>query len=343
MTALAEHNLDQTDRAMLQQLQQSFPLEPQPWTWLGRYLSIPAAEARQRVWMLRTRGLIRQISAIYDTRRLGYQSTLVAARISESRIDDAAAVVSTHPGVSHNYRREAIYNLWFTLAVPPDRVLEDELDELRRRAGLETVHALPAVRTFRIGVQFDLGAGSRAGQVTGAHPATTACNDGEEERCRLSERDKRFIAVTQDDLPIVPQPFEPWCKQLNVSMDELCEWMLKMQRRRVMRRFGAVLRHRQLGFTANAMVVWQVPAAHIEVAGERAAAFDEVTHCYERPTAPDWPYNLYTMIHAQSTETCEAVANQLWQELLDLQIPRPHLIYSTKEYKKQRVRYFVSQ
>jgi DNA-binding Lrp family transcriptional regulator len=140
------------DAWLLDALQRDFPMETRPWDALAqRRAGLSGGQVLGRVRALREDGIIRQISPIYSsTHALGYCSALVAARVREARLDAAADVVSAHPGVSHNYRREAEYNLWFTLATPPGRDFEAELARLADRAGLERYRPLPTLRTFHM-------------------------------------------------------------------------------------------------------------------------------------------------------------------------------------------------
>lgn len=332
--------LDDLDRWLLDELQSTFPIERRPWDAIAsRRGGLSGDQVLERVKALKDAGLIRQISPIFDTRALGYTSTLVAARVDESRLDEAAAVVSAHRGVSHNYRREAEFNLWFTLAVPPGADLGAELDELARAAGLDAARPLPTEKTFHIGVKLDM-SGPRK-------PRRPSMDDDEPTThtaapVALCDFDKRAIRVTQDDLPPADQPFDAACEALGVQFDELKQWFEKMKRTGALRRFAAILRHRSAGFTANGMVTWIIPPQHIDAAGRIAARFDAVSHCYQRPAYDDWPYNLYTMVHARTTESCEQTVDRIADALAPLGVTRRRILYSTHEYKKARVRYFES-
>ena len=135
MTPADPDPLDDLDRELLNAVQWDFPLEPRPYAVLGDRLGIPEPEVRARVAKVKDAGVLRQLSAIFDTRALGYTSALVAAKVDPDRIDDAAAVVSKHPGVSHNYKRNHAYNLWYTVAVPPGDSLQEHVDVLHRTSG----------------------------------------------------------------------------------------------------------------------------------------------------------------------------------------------------------------
>src|SRR5947208_2596428 len=118
-------DIDPVDSQLLNLLQTQIPLVERPFAVLGQQAGISEAEALERVKRLRNpappaRPIIRQISAIFDSKSLGYETTLVAAKIAEDKLDAAAAIINKHPGVSHNYRRNHAFNLWYTLAVPPD-------------------------------------------------------------------------------------------------------------------------------------------------------------------------------------------------------------------------------
>jgi len=333
----SETVLDELDKQLLNELQFDFPLARSPWQALGKSLGLTGTQVLTRVKNLKATGIIRQISAIFDTKALGYTSTLAAARVPEGRLDEAAAVVSRHPGVSHNYKREAEFNLWFTLAVPPGESLDEQLMRLADDARFEDFLTLPTIRTFRIGVKLDLGGGRQAEKIepppANHHRRTVPIT--------LTESDRAYIRALQEDLPLFDQPFEQPCLELGAGFDALKSWMQKMQEAGVMRRFAAILRHRQAGFVANGMVVWRVPDEHIEHAGRLAAQAPEVSHCYQRPSSEAWPYNLYTMIHARSESDCQRVIDRLTDGLTPLGLTAHRTLYSSTEYKKQRVRYFM--
>ncbi len=329
--------MDELDKQLLNRMQFDFPLSDSPWQAMGHELGLTAQEVLVRVKALKATGIIRQVSAIFDTKMLGYTGTLAAARVPEERLQEAADVVSQHPGVSHNYRRDAEFNLWFTLAVPPGESLDEHMKQLAKDAKFEDYLPLPTIRTFRIGVKLDVG-GDQPGK-PGAAPRPR--HQSHKDPVELTETDKAYIRALQEDLPLVDQPFEQACQEAGVGFDELCAWMKKMQDAGVMRRFAAILRHRQAGFTANGMAVWRVPDQHIEEAGKIAADAPEVSHCYQRPCSDAWPYNLYTMIHARSEEECQAVIDRIKQDLAPFGVTGERTLYSSTEFKKQRVKYFT--
>lgn len=156
----------------------------------------------------------------------------------------------------------------------------------------------------------------------------------------LSPQEIEIVRLLQGDIPLTERPFADLAGQLNISEADLLDNIQRLQERGIIRRFGAILRHRQAGMQANAMVVWSIPEAEVERVGRKLAAFAAVTHCYQRPTALDWPYNLYTMVHARTQMECAALV----QELAAVAGQAEHrLLYGLEEFKKTSMRYFAEE
>lgn len=292
------------------------------------------AEVIQRVGALKRKHVVRQISAIFDTRRLGYKTSLVAMAFSPERLHRAALTINRHPGVSHNYARERHeFNLWFTLAVPPYESLEETIEEMARRTGALRTRLLPTIRFYKIGVNFDMV--KEEGAAVAYEPDNPNWNKAEP----VTPSEVAVIRELQEDLPLEHRPFEAMAGRLGLTQREVFSKAGEFQGRGIMRRYSAVLHHRRAGFMANAMTVWRVDdPAKKESVGKALAGSRWVTHCYERPIYPDWPYSHFAMIHATSRERCEDVARELSQAS---GVTDYLLLYSTREYKKTRVRYFV--
>ena len=337
--AAAPPERDELDQRLLNELQAAFPLVDRPFEEIGRRLGLDGAAVLARVARLKTAKVIRQISAIFDSRQLGYQSSLVAMKFAPEDLEAGAAIINLHPGVSHNYKRSHAYNLWFTLAVPPGKDLAAEVDLLAAKALPLQTWMLPTIKLFKIGVNLDM---------TGEAPATATETETESiglragarggERAPLTADEQAAVAVLQRDLAVVATPFAPLAAELGWTTARLLAMAADLEQRGYMRRFAAVLHHRTAGFRANAMAVWVVPPERIAAVGAQMAAFKAVSHCYQRPTYADWPYSVFTMIHGHHASDCEAVVAAISQAT---GITEHALLYSTKEYKKTRVRYFV--
>jgi siroheme decarboxylase len=329
---------DPLDIKLLGLLQAEVPVAENPFAGLAHRVGASEKEVLERVQQMKTAKVIRQISAIFDTRSLGYESSLVAARVGSSRVDEAAAIISQHPGVSHNYLRSHSFNLWYTIAVSPlsKLGLEKTVSVLHRLSGAESTRLLPTLKLFKIGVKFDVGGESRPDDLD----AVVYTEKNRASDTALTPVEIEFVRVMQRDLPITPTPFVDHAKELGITLPALQALHHQFLDSGKMRRFAAVLHHRQAGFSANAMGVWAVPGddAQVNRVGELMATFRAVSHCYRRPSYPDWPYNVFTMIHGKTRDECE-------QSLAAIAAKtgiRDHgALYSTKEYKKVRVRYFT--
>jgi len=155
----------------------------------------------------------------------------------------------------------------------------------------------------------------------------------------LSELEKKIIASIQEDMTVTERPYLNIARDLGISEDELLEKLKDLCRRGVIRRFGATLRHQRTGFTANAMVAWRVDEDRIEAVGQKLAAFQQVSHCYRRNPSRDWPYNLYTMVHANDEQACRKIARKMSQAV---SVEDYSLLFSREELKKTSMVYFPS-
>jgi DNA-binding Lrp family transcriptional regulator len=330
--------LQDLDRELLNAVQWDFPLTEEPYAALAERMDLTERALRDRVARLKDLGVLRQLSAIFDTRALGYNSALVAAKIDPDRVDEAAAVVSEHPGVSHNYKRNHAYNLWYTIAVPPGDSLDDHVDVLHRESGALVTRKLPTLKLYKIGVKLDM---------TGATAADARAEVLEHEKPErrldmvaptLSALEIAAIGVVQEDLPLVERPFAAQGELIGCSESDVLDMLRSFKERKLMRRFAAVMNHRNAGFKANAMGVWAVPEEELEELGPAMAGFAAVSHCYRRPTYDDWPYSVFTMIHGRTARDCEATVEAIRAET---GVDEFALLWSIKEYKKVRVRYFT--
>ena len=337
MTTATTQTFDEIDKALLTEVQKAFPVDHRPFQVLGEKLGISEQECLERISRLKATKVIRQLSAIFDTRAIGYQSTLAAMKVDTSRVDEAAEIVNQHPGVSHNYKRNDPFNIWFTVAVPPSDSLEQVVNILHALAKAEETIILPTLRLYKIGVKLDL-----TGQEAALENPEEIYDEAKRMQSKppLTDPDIRCIRVMQEDLPLMELPYAVWAEQAEMTEEELFAWSRKMEHLGYLRRFAAILHHRNAGFLANAMVVWQIPQEQVDAVGEEMARFREVSHCYRRPVYPHWPYPLFTMIHAETHSACMDVVKRIEERVG--QFPHKSL-FSTKEYKKIRVKYFTPE
>lgn len=154
----------------------------------------------------------------------------------------------------------------------------------------------------------------------------------------LDDLDRRIIARCCEDIGTDLYPYAHLATELGISEDQLIVRILAYRDQGLLRRFGAILRHQTAGFTVNGMSVWDAPDDDVERIGRGMARYHEVTHCYQRPRLPDWPYNLYAMIHTQTEEICRALVEEISQIY---GLKQYDILFSSQEYKKTSMRYFT--
>jgi siroheme decarboxylase len=333
----AARRLEDSERRLLNLLQGSFPLSPRPFAAVGALAGMTEAEVISRTRQLLADRIIRQLTPIYDTRALGYTSMLVAAKVDPEVPWRAARAINSHPGVSHNYLRNHEFNMWFTVAVAEDSRLgmDGTLAVLQQLSGAESIRQLPTLKLFKIRMDLEMEGGTE--KLTGA--AADAIAPAPIEKRPFDEFDRVVIRATQGDLPLRTRPYAPAAAALRVSEEQLLEHMRGMVERGLLRRVAAILFHRRAGFSANGMGVWQVPADRIADVGPRMAAFRGISHCYERPTYADWPFQIFTMAHGRSKAQCDAILDAIERDVGCVE--RRATLYSSTEFKKVRLQYFT--
>jgi siroheme decarboxylase len=327
--------LDDLDKRLLNLLQGSFPLAPRPFAGVAELAGVPEDEVLRRTRRLLDERIIREITPIFDTRVLGYKSMLVAAKVDAENPWRAAKIINSHPGVSHNYLRDHDFNIWFTIATEPGSRLglDGTLDVLQRLTGAESVRQLPTLRLFKIRMDLEMEKGTDA-----LAASAEAVAPNEPEAIELSELDIAVIRATQGPMEVTSEPYAAAAAELGLDQGRLLDHLGSMRERRALRRVAAILFHRRAGFSANGMGVWRVPDERIMELGPRMASFRGISHCYQRPTYPDWPYSVFTMAHGRSKEECDSILDSIAE---DTGIEERRTLYSSTEFKKIRLLYFT--
>ncbi len=339
VSSQAEGGFSDLEEKVLNRLQRDIPLTP-------RLFDIPAAEAGvspedllSAVRSLRERGVVRNISAVLDAGRLGYQTSLVALEVREEDVDEAAGIINAHPGVSHNYLRDHRYNIWFTLAVEGGDSLDSTAAFIAARCRARDYLLLRNRRLFKIGLRLPVGRTEESAETQAqAQPAAAG------EAGTLSPADREALRLLQRDLPLAERPLAVLVREGDSFLSEelLAATGEDLKARGIIRRYAGVLRHRDAGYRANAMTVWKPgPETDIESAAGRFARVGAVSHLYLRDVYPGrWEYPLFAMIHARSEEELEGLIRSLARET---GIGDYLVLRSLREFKKQRVRYFSEE
>ena len=317
---------------VLSRIQKRFPLVEKPFAAIGEELGISQKRVLEILNEQKAAGIIRQTSAIFDTKRLGYKSSLVAFKVEPKAIDKTVAILNSHPGISHNYERNHDFNIWFTIAVEPQSELglEQTVALLAKLTNTQEYIILPTLKLFKINVKLN---------TTGKDSKKEQVKKVRHKEIELTPLHKDVIKLSQYDIPFIEEPFKKIIQELGISYERYFSILSELQEAGVMRRFASILNHRKAGFNANAMVVWDVDEGEAgEEIGAKAAAFSAVSHCYLRPKYPNWPYNLFTMVHGKTNEETNAVIEEMAQEIgATNYMP----LYSSREFKKVRIEYFT--
>jgi DNA-binding Lrp family transcriptional regulator len=310
---------DCLDSRLLDEFQRDLPLVPRPFAAMAESLGTTEGDVLARLRGLRDKGCIARVGATCRPNTAG-ASTLAALSIPTPRIEEVAAIVGAEPGVNHSYLREDDWNLWFVATAPSDADLAASLARIEAASGL-AVLSLPLERPFNIDLGFRL-RGPRAAMILDRQADMTALRDD----------DRPLMQALSGGLALVSRPFSELAGALNRSEADVIARIGALSAARILTRVGVIVRHRALGWVANAMVVWQ-PAC-VETAGLALSRVPGVTLCYQRRTVPgvwDWP--LFCMIHAQSRPEAMAVLDRA-RALPELAGASHKILFSTRCFKQ---------
>lgn len=321
------------EQALLVALQRGIPIVRRPWADIAKALGMKEADVLLAGQDLFKRGVARRFGAVFDSRRLGYSSTLCAVDVPGDDIERVAALFQPHPGVTHCYEREGKPNLWFTLTAPADK-LDGELARIREMLKPALLLNLPASRRFKVEVVLDAGSGD-VEPANGEIIPNAANNNAPP---AFLSREIELIRRIQDNLPLVDEPLAAVAEELKWDPDKLLQLLTTWKQSGVLRRIGFILRHRAAGFVANGMCVWPVVTTDVERAGRILASAAEVTHCYERSSSPAVPFNLYAMIHARERTEAEATFRRLGEKA---GLTGGRMLISVREFKKSSPVFFA--
>lgn len=323
--------MSQIQLRLLNDFQRDFPLTAHPFQDIADALGMRVDDVLDTLRRLLREGIISRVGAVFRPNRIGV-STLAAMAVPAQRLDDFARVVSGYPEVNHNYEREHPFNLWFVVTAPNAVELGRVIEDIERRAGLPVMR-LPMLEDYHIDLAFDLSARVAHG------PSGRAAATCEGRPTELEPPDYALIAEIQDGIPLVSRPYAAIGATIGMGEQEVLRRLQGLVDQGVIKRMGIVVRHHELGFRANAMVVWDIPDAEVAEVGRRIGASGLVNLCYRRPRRlPEWPYNLFCMIHGKDRE---GVLEQL--ELLKqqhgLHQMRYAVLFSGRRFKQTGARY----
>jgi len=330
----AKHKMTELELHLLNDFQRDFPLVPAPFGVIAGRLGACEAEVLATLARLQAEGKVSRVGAVFRPHSIG-ASSLAAIAVPAGELEEAARLVSSYAEVNHNYEREHHYNLWFVVAAADEARVREVLAEIEHRTGCPVLH-LPMLEDYHIDLGFDLllpHQGKRSECQGRAAPEIL-------QRAALPQpSETALIGAVQQGLPLVSRPFAEIGEGIGLSENEVIAGLAHLQEQGVIKRIGVVVRHHELGYRANAMVVWDIPDELVSALGHCIGKFDFVTLCYQRPRRlPAWRYNLFCMIHGRDRDEVLSLVAQLKEEC-DLHDIAHEVLFSQRRFKQCGARY----
>jgi DNA-binding Lrp family transcriptional regulator len=337
------------EHRLLNDFQRLFPLVPQPYAVLAAALGTDERVVIDTLARLRGAGALSRIGAVFRPGAIG-ASTLAAMAVPAERLEAVASVVSAFPSVNHNYEREHRLNLWFVAAAANDAALDATLARIRKLTGIEVLK-LPLLEEYHIDLGFPLDdraprpAPDRCAAPSPPAPSPQTRGEGEDgrahkpRRAALGAADRKLVAALEDGLALEPRPYAALGQRAALTEQAVIDRLDRWQAEGLIRRFGVVVRHHELGWRANAMAVWDVPDDAVTAHGRRLAGAAGVTLAYRRARAqPDWPYNLFCMVHGTERREVQGRIEALGREC-DLAAFPHAVLFSRTRFKQTGPRF----
>lgn len=319
--------LSATELLLLDRWQRHFPLLTRPFAQIGQACGRSEAVTLHAFRRLLAGGALSRIGAVVRPHTVG-ASTLAAMRVPPERLDEVADMVSAECCVNHNYARTHDFNLWFVVAGPDSGSVCETIARIERRSGIG-VMCLPIVEAYHVDLGFPLH----------HKPRTKADARAFAEDYSPDSEDRRLLAAIEEGIPIVAQPYGVVADRLGWSEMDVLLRLRRLIAGGVISRFGCVVRHRALGYVANAMAVWDIPDERIGAVGRVLASVPDISLCYRRPRRlPDWPYNLFCMVHARTRAEASAALARV-NRSIGIGVYPHNVLISTRCFKQRGARF----
>jgi len=331
------------DRLLLRELQNNFPFSGRPYLEIGKRLRLSEEEVIERIKVLKKKKIIRYIGAIFDTKKLGLASSLIAMSVPCARIKKVSNIINSYPQVSHNYLRNNKFNLWFTLSAASKRELLKLIHRIKKRTRIGEALNLATRKVFKIDARFGLIPSAEIRRLkledewlggdipaSGRQPLALRPEGGCTKKMKT---DRKFILELNKPLPISQRPFKSVAKRLGCSAEKVLSVLRDYKKKGLLRRFGTILSHKNIGLKTNALVAWMVPEKKINSVAKVLVAYPQITHCYLRSTYSFWPYNLYSMAHTADKKTCHRLILAIARKT---KIKDFKVLFTLKEFKKTK-------
>ncbi|MCU7936647.1 MAG: Lrp/AsnC family transcriptional regulator [Candidatus Thiodiazotropha sp. (ex Dulcina madagascariensis)] len=321
------------ERHLINRFQGGVPVAQRPFRQMAERLDADEEQVMATIQRLLDKGWLSRFGPLYNAERLGGDLVLAAMAVPEDCFQQVTESVNALPEVAHNYRRDHWLNMWFVLATDASAATAAAIDRIERETGIRVL-AFPKEREFYLGLWFEI-------EDDGSFNTRSLPAANVSQSAPLDELDRRIIAETQRGLPLTHEPCETVAERIGCWPSDVVRRMDAMHESGIIRRLGVVPNHYRLGFKGNGMTVWNIPDEQLQKAGSRLGAMDYVSHCYARPRhLPDWPYNLFAMVHGRNrAEVMEKVAEM--SDLLQPFSQGHEVLFSSAVLKKSGMRLAV--
>jgi len=315
------------DDPLLTAVQTGFPIEPRPFRTIAERFDMTERAVIDAINGYRNEGIIRAFGPVFEPRKLGYTSTLVAARIDTERLPEVAvAMLSVHE-ITHNYVRDNDWNLWFTITVRNTERLENIIKWFGKFPGVRGYMNLPVVRVYKINAVWGLKDTFRE-----------RAESEDSEPAAFDSAQIELVRALQQEFPILENPFRLISGKIKRKTDDVLETVRGWVTDGTIRRFGARLNHLKMGYKTNVLTAWG--GANIDRWGEKFAKLDTISHCYRREPNQNWPYELYAMVHARSDSSLHRTIKTMRDIAPGAKMVRLKTLY---ELKKTVMKYFTEE
>ncbi len=336
--------------------QKCFPLCDEPFKEVANQLNCTESEVIKAIEELNSHNILSRLGPVFDHKKAG-ASTLAAIAVPEEQLDKIAAIVNQFEQVNHNYAREHHYNLWFVVTAKDPIALNTALTDIELQTGFKVL-VLPMEASYHIDLSFKINFGENNNADSGLDKLTTdnkarptivnrvketpsiSMTGNENKNEKLGKYPQALLrTILEKGLPLTAKPYQQLAKTLGLDTQLVINQIALWQQEGLIKRFGLVVKHRQLGYVANAMVVWNIKDEEVDAVAGRLSKRDEISLCYRRPRRlPDWPYNLFCMIHGKNRTEVEQQIKNITAELALDDIEKD-VLFSYKAYKQNGARY----
>ena len=317
---------------LLNDFQRNFPLNPMPFEQIARALNTSTEVVIEKLKELQSKGAVSRVGPVFSPNTVGV-STLAAMAVPADQLEQVAEQVSAYQQINHNYEREHPFNLWFVATAENQKTLKGTLKSIEKTTSYKVL-SLPLVKEYHIdlGFHMDLDGRKDIDKIDSTSPNSIPKALTAEAQLASAED---LIEIIQSGLPLVARPYQEIAERLGWSEQLVIEKLKTMIDGGIIKRLGIVVRHHELGYRANAMVVWDVTDDQVDKIGQQLGKQNCVTLCYQRPRMlPEWPYNLFCMVHGRNREEVLECIDEMTEGLSLEHIPHT-VLFSGRRFKQR--------